>query len=146
MENKNVERDTNGRIMPGNSLNPNGKPKGTLGKAGRLREELAKEIPGILQTVVSQARSGDIQAARIILDRVLPPLRAQTERVELAQIAHGTLSARAGSVLSALSKGDVSPDTALQMLAALGTLAKLNEMQDLADRITALERGTQNDT
>lgn len=140
MSNNVVDRDANGRILPGNSLNPGGKPKGALSRAGLLRNELASEIPKILQTVVAQARAGDMQAARIVLDRVLPPLRAQTEPSELPEIAQGNASDRAEAVYLALSKGEISSDTALQMLTALGIVAKIYEMQDLAERVTALEK------
>ena len=38
------ERDANGRFGQGNNANPNGRPKGSLNKATKLREELLGPI------------------------------------------------------------------------------------------------------
>jgi hypothetical protein len=57
-----------------------GRPKGSKNKAtqtaAKLRVALAEEIPDILAGVVKAAKEGDMQAARIILDRALPPIKA----------------------------------------------------------------------
>ena len=62
------QRDNLGRALPGHSLNPKGKPRGTLSKAGKLRAYLTKEIPEVIETLLLLARNGDVQACRIILD------------------------------------------------------------------------------
>jgi hypothetical protein len=51
----------------------------------------------------------------------------------------GTLTAKADAVLSAAAAGDLAPTQAAQLITALGSLAKITEIDELAARITALE-------
>ena len=85
------------------------------------------------------AKGGDVQAARLILERILPPVKAVEQAVELQLPADGTLTAKASAVLSAAAAGDLAPGQAAQLIAALGTLAKIHESDELATRIALLE-------
>ena len=62
------------KFLPGQSGNPNGRPKGT-GTIAKLREAIQEEIPEIIDTLVSAAKSGDVSAAKILIDKVIPTLR-----------------------------------------------------------------------
>ena len=42
-------------------------------------------------------------------------------------------------MLSAAAAGELAPSQAVQLIAALGALAKISEVDELADRIVALE-------
>lgn len=134
-----VVRDRRGRVMPGSSLNPKGKPKGALSRSGQLRAALAEDVSAIIEQVVAQARAGDLQAARIILDRVLPPLRAESAAVMLPKLAEGTLAERGNAVLTALAAGKIGPDAALPILNGLLGVARLMEVDELAERVARLE-------
>ena len=96
-------------------------------------------MPQILVGLVTAAKGGDVQAARLILERVLPPVKAIEQAVTLQLPSDGTLTAKAAAVLSAAAAGDLAPGQAAQLIAALGTLAKIHEVDELAARITALE-------
>ena len=123
---------------PGQSGNPKGKTPGS-GELQKLRASIAADVPEILAGLVTAAKAGDIQAARLILERVFPPVKAIEQAVELQLPADGTLTAKASAVLSAAAAGDLAPGQAAQLIAALGTLAKISEVDELATRITALE-------
>ena len=110
------------RWKPGQTGNPKGRPPGQS-EITRLRASLA----------------GDVQAARLILERILPPVKAVEQAVELQLPADGTPTAKASAVLSAAAAGELAPEQAAQLIAALGTLAKINEVDELAARITSLE-------
>ena len=77
-----VKKDT--RFVKGRSGNPRGRPKGSKNKATLLKEAmqkkadimLSKELPAVLKTVVAAAKGGDMQAAKMILDRTIPTKRA----------------------------------------------------------------------
>lgn len=125
--------------QPGQTGNPNGRPPGQS-EITRLRASLAGDVPVILAGLVLAAKGGDVQAARLILERVLPPLKGVEQAVELQLPDGGTLTAKASAVLSAAAAGELAPGQAAQLIAALGTLAKISEVDELAARITELEK------
>ncbi len=68
------KKQENGRFRKGQSGNPKGKPKGARHRSSLMAERLfADEIQDICKTVIAEAKAGDMQAAKIILDRLLPP-------------------------------------------------------------------------
>jgi hypothetical protein len=123
---------------PGQTGNPQGRPPGQS-EITRLRASLASDVPEILAGLVTAAKAGDVQAARLILERILPPVKAVEQVVTLQLPNDGTLTAKASAVLSAAAAGDLAPGQAAQLIAALGTLAKIHEVDELAARIEKLE-------
>ena len=123
---------------PGQTGNPKGRPPGQS-EITRIRASLAGDVPEILAGLVTAAKGGDVQAARLILERILPPVKAIEQAVELQLPNDGTLTAKASAVLSAAAAGELAPGQAAQLIAALGTLAKISEVDELAARIKALE-------
>jgi hypothetical protein len=126
-----------GTWRAGQSGNPKGKPPGT-GALQRLRAGLDQHLPDILSALVDAAKAGDVMAARVILDRVLPSLKPNEQPV-LLDLAGETLTAKAGAVLSAVSAGNLAPGQGSQLIAAIGQLARVAEIDELTARITALE-------
>ena len=124
--------------QPGQTGNPKGRPPGQS-EITRLRAAIAEHVPTILNQLVTAAKDGDVQAARLILERVLPPLKSTEQPVALQLPEGGTLTAKASAVLNAAAAGDLAPGQAAQLIAALGTLAKISEVDQLAARITVLE-------
>lgn len=123
---------------PGQSGNPKGKTPGS-GELQRLRATIASDVPEILAGLVTAAKGGDIQAARLILERVLPPVKAIEQAVELSIPDGGTLTAQGRAVLSAVAMGDLAPGQGAQLLAAIGALSKIAETDELRTRIEKLE-------
>ena len=124
--------------IPGQTGNPKGRPPGQS-EITRLRASLAGDLPEILAGLVLAAKGGDVQAARLILERILPPVKPIEQAVALQLPEGGTLTAKASAVLSAAAAGDMAPGQAAQLIAALGTLAKICEVDELAARIEKLE-------
>jgi hypothetical protein len=122
----------------GESGNPAGRPPKGYATADKLRAALAEEVPAILERLVAAAMRGDIAAARTILERVLPPLKAVEAPVILAPLL-GTLTDQGRSILQATGSGGLAPGQAAQLLAALASQAKLTEVDEIARRLAALE-------
>ena len=136
---KKTDRGHGGRFAPGNSASP-GRPPG-CGPVAELRAALATDLDKIIDTLKAQARAGDAQAIRIILDRVLPALRPVDMPTTLALPVGGTLADQARAVMQAAADGKLAPAQAAQIVTALGVVAKIIETTELVRRIEALEAG-----
>ncbi len=121
----------------GQSGNPKGKPPGT-GALQRLRAGLDQHLPDILAALVEAAKAGDVMAARVILDRVLPSLKPNEQAIEL-DLAGDTLTDQGRAVLSAVAAGALGPGQGSQLIAAIGALARMAEINELTSRIQKLE-------
>ncbi len=123
---------------PGTSGNPNGRPPGT-GKVGKLRAAIEADVPAILRGLAAAAKKGDVGAARLLLERTVPALKPAEEVVTLA-LTGDTLAEKGQAALAAMAGGQIAPGQGAALLAALGTLAKLVETDELVRRIEALEK------
>jgi len=126
------------RFEPGQSGNPNGRPVGT-GYASKLRAAIEDDMPEIIISIVEKAKSGDMTAAKLLLDRVFPALKP----VEMpAAIQRGqSLSDSGNAVVNAALEGSLTPDQADSLLSAISKQARVVEMDDLVRRVEALEHG-----
>ncbi len=98
-------------------------------------------MPAIIAVLVEQAKGGDIQAARLILERTLPPVKAvgPTIEAELDGFASGDLKARAEAVTMAMAQGQIPVDVGQALVSTLNTQSAIVESCDLSDRIAKLE-------
>ena len=83
-----VPRTPTGQFPVGVSGNPAGRPKGSKNRIVQLRQDLevalrehvrVDEVTRIIDVMVAQAISGDVSAAKMILDKVLPNARDADE-------------------------------------------------------------------
>lgn len=130
------KRDT--RFKPGQSGNPNGRTPGH-GDVAKLRQSLSTHIPEIIDQVVSAARGGDLQAARLILERIIPTVKPVELPVTIQLPTGGSLTDQGRAVIEAVSDGELSPANGAQLVTAIGTLARVTEIDELSARITKLE-------
>ena len=126
-----------GRWKPGESGNPAGRTPGS-GEIAHLRASIAKHVPDIITWLVEAAKAGDAGAARLLLERVIPPIKA-TEQAVQVDMPDASLTGQGRAVLFAAGAGNLSPGQAAHWLSGLGALAKLVESDELAARVAALE-------
>lgn len=62
-------------FRPGQSGNPNGRPKGIVDKRAVLRELLEPHAADIITKVISLAKTGDTVALRLCIERLLPRVK-----------------------------------------------------------------------
>lgn len=129
-----------GPWRPGQSGNPAGRKPGT-GQVSALRAQIGKRLPSIIEKVIAAAEGGDMQAARLLIERVIPSVRGSAEPVALPA-ASGSLSERATSILDAVNAGRLPPDVGAQLVAAVAAMARVYETEELERRIAALEKVT----
>ena len=129
------------RFKPGQSGNPNGRPKGA-GKIAQLRAAIEEHVPAILDQLVTAAKHGDVGAARLLLERAIPTMKAIEEPGKFGLPA-GTLAEQARAVVQAAADGELTPANAAQIVTSLGGVAKIIETTELLSRIEALEARNQ---
>jgi len=119
--------------------NPDGRPRGR-GVVATLRRELLAEgkVGPLVDKVYELALAGDMVAARLILDRVVPALRTQAAPVSVALPA-GTLTEKALALLSAAASGSLPPDIASELITALSRIVSIEQATELKARLDALE-------
>jgi len=123
--------------QPGQSGNPKGKTPGS-GELQRIRASIGEHVPAIIKQLVTAAKGGDIQAARLILERVLPPVKA-IEQAQTINLPDGTLTDQGRAILRSVAAGELAPGQGAQLITAIGTLGKIAEVDEMAARITVLE-------
>jgi hypothetical protein len=98
-------------------------------------------LPEILEKLAEQAAAGDVGAARLLMERVLPPLRAVEAAVPMAQLSTSgqSLSDSGRMVLAAVAAGQLAPGQGAALIASIGALSKVIEIDELANRVEALE-------
>ena len=122
---------------PGQSGNPKGRPPGA-GEVAKLRAAIAGQVPAILESLTTAALAGDVGAARLLLERVIAPLKA-AEQAQALHLPDGTLTDQGRAVLAAVASGELAPGQGAALLGAIGTLARVAEVDELARRIEVLE-------
>ena len=125
----------------GVSGNPKGKPTGTRSKATRLLMALMDDgANAITQAVIAKAKEGDLVAARIILDRLIPPAKERPITMTLPDTSDASgISAAQSAILQAVGAGDLLPGEGAILSGIVETRRKAIETQELDARITALE-------
>lgn len=126
----------------GESGNPAGKPRGTRSHATRLllsmMEGGAEEIT---KAVIDKAKEGDLAAARLVLERIVPPAKERPISVALPDIStvEGVSAAQA-AILQAVGAGDLLPGEASTLSGIVEARRKAIETEELETRIAALEQ------
>lgn len=98
------------------------------------------EVAAMLETLKRFA--GETQAGIILVDhfRKAGDDKASAAHVAVNLPASFTPLDAGTAFLAAAASGELAPDTAGALVSAAGTLARVHEIQDLADRLEALEK------
>lgn len=126
-----------GRWKPGESGNPKGRTPGT-GEVAAMRAAIADRVPDLLTAMMARALDGDVGAARLLLERAIAPLKA-AEQPQAMNLPDGTLTDQGRAVLASVAAGELAPGQGAALLGAIGTLARVTELDELTARIAALE-------
>ena len=125
------------KFKPGQSGNPNGRPKDKT-PATLLRKSIIGDMPAIINTLVDLAKGGDVQAAKVLLDRVCPTLKPQAMPISLP--VNGTLTEQGNEIIRATLVGQIPPDIASQLITALSAQSKIIEQQEVIERLQRIEK------
>ncbi|ANC80075.1 hypothetical protein [Pseudomonas putida] len=120
--------------MKGHSGNPGGRS----GQTQAIRAKLAEGAEAVTKKVLAAARKGDMQACRLILERLVPPVKATAEPVQF-ELDDTDLPSAARSILKAIASGDLPPDQGKYLIEALSSVARVIEVAELQQAVEALK-------
>lgn len=131
-----IKRNAKGQWAPGQSGLPGGR-----GAVSRIvRQRIAEELEPLLSKLLTLAKEGDVEALKIALSRVCPPLKSDREPGEIAGLIEArTLGEKAEAILHAIGKGELDADRGARVLASLASVGALKELEELKARLAAVE-------
>ena len=130
-------RNTDGKFTSGNS----GRTKGSRNKTTIAIESLLEgQAEALTQTAISKALGGDSIALRLCMDRIAPPMKDKPVVFPLPRM-HGAMDASeaAGSVLSAVSEGTLTPIEGTRVMGLIDSYRRTLELTDIEQRLHQLE-------
>jgi hypothetical protein len=118
-----------------------GETMGDVAYVRELRQMLASRVPNILKKLVQQAEAGDTMAAKVILDKILPPMKPveATVRVNLPEHVD-----RAEGVFQAITEGQLGISQGSELLRAVASVEEARATQEYAARLARLEQRAAN--
>jgi hypothetical protein len=132
---------TDTRFKKGQSGNNKGRPPDrTTGAI--LRKTIAENMQEIINSLIDAAKGGDVQAAKVLLDKVCPSLKPIAQTVNIA--IGDTLAETGGNCLAETFNGNIPPDIGSQLIIALSNQAKIIEQQEVIERLQRIERQLEN--
>lgn len=133
-----LKKRRQGRRKTGESGNPAGRKPGS-GEVAKIRAGIAARVPELLDAMMTKALEGDTGAARLLLERAVAPLKA-AEQVQALALPDGSLTEQGRAVLRSVASGDLAPGQGAALLGAIGTLARVVEIDEIEARLTKLEQ------
>src|SRR5260370_28811223 len=139
---KNAPKTRGRPFQPGNP----GRPKGARHKTTLAVEALFEgEAETLTRKAIEIAKSGDIAALRLCLDRIAPARKDRTIGFELPHIATAADIVKAsGALLSAVAEGELTPSEAGELSKLLDGHRSAMTTVELEARVAKLEAAQRN--
>ena len=118
----------------GTTGNPRGRPRKAWGQSQKLRELI--DTPKLLRQIEKQAFEGDVAAQKLLLDRVLPPLRNEAKTLKLTPAQRRKA---VESIQQQMLNGEIAPDNAGTAFEAMDKANQLTRLAELEARLKSLE-------
>ena len=130
-------RNTVGQFSAGNT----GGPKGSRNKATIAIESLLQgQSEALTQTAVTKALEDDSAAPRLCMERIAPAPKDQPVSFSLPNMNNAVdASEAAGSVLTAVSDGELTPIEATRVMGLIDSYRRTLELTEIEQRLQALE-------
>ena len=130
-------RNTAGQFSAGNT----GRPRGSRNKATIAIEGLLQgQAEALTQTAVTKALEGDSVALRLCMERIAPAPKDQPVSFGLPKMKNALdASEAAGSVLTAVSEGELNSVEATRVMGLIESYRRTLELTDIEERLQALD-------
>src|SRR5215211_3534379 len=127
----------------GQSGNPSGRPKGARNKTTVALETLLDgEAEAITRKAIELAKTGEMAAIRLCLDRLIPPRRDRHVTFAVPKIATARDAATiSAALLDAVAGGELTPSEAAELGKLVEAYVKALEATEFEERLSRLEKG-----
>lgn len=133
-----------GKFPAGQSGNPSGRKKGSRNKTTlAVLALLEGESEAISRKAIELAKSGDMTAIKLILERILPARKELPVSLELPVVKSASDAVAAMSViLDAVADATITPSEGKSLTDLVTHFAKILEVSELENRIVTLENAS----
>jgi len=135
------EKKTKGRLFqPGNKFGK-GRPLGSRNKASIVLQSMIEgEGEDVVRSLIKQALDGNTAAAKILVERIVPPAKERAVSIELPKVVNATDAINAATeVLANFAAGEITPSEMNTAITALTKFSGMIEAADFDKRLTDLE-------
>ena len=73
----------------GESGNPRGRPRKSQKSMAQLRSQISEHLPDVIEVLANAAKEGDVQAARILVERCVLSMRALDQNINVNDSVRG---------------------------------------------------------
>ena len=125
----------------GQSGNPNGRPAGARNKSALAIEALLYgDAEAITKKVVELAKTGDMAAIRLCMDRLCPPRKDRHVLFALPPLTRPADAVNASAAIAAaVAAGELTPSEAGDLMRVVDGYARALEAADFEARLAKLE-------
>jgi hypothetical protein len=101
---------------------------------------MENDASDVVRAVIAAARGGDMAAAKLVLERVIPARRGRPVALKLPSLeTSADLVAALASITNAVASGELTPEEGQSVAAILEQQRRAIETIQLEQRIAALE-------
>ena len=91
--------------MKGQSGNPKGRPRKSQKTMAQLRSKISEHLPDVIEVLADAAKEGDVQAARILVERCVPSMRALDQNINVNESVKGLSDEDLASLMKDFESG-----------------------------------------
>ncbi|MGD9152161.1 MAG: DUF5681 domain-containing protein [Gammaproteobacteria bacterium] len=132
------------QFQPGQSGNPDGRPKGIKDKRTLYAETIESHAEELINKALEMALKGDAVMLKIFLERILPV--KPKDDVVCIELTGNTPTEKSNQVIEALNNQQITPSEAMDIMQALAAQVRVYDADEVAKFIMETKEFVKNFT